>query len=97
MPCLTRSIASVLLVAAVTGATARAQDPKSELQYRVQARFHSLPSYQVRSVSGPEHRPLFTVEVSAEGGVCGVGTGASKQAAEQEAAREALDSWNEVE
>jgi len=77
--------------------SARAQDPKSELQYRVQARFHSLPSYQVRSVEGPEHRPLFTVEVSAEGGVFGVGTGASKQAAEQEAARQALDSWNEVE
>jgi ribonuclease III len=76
--------------------SARAQDPKSVLQHRVQARSHSLPSYQVRSVSGPEHQPLFTVEVSAEGGVFGVGAGASKQAAEQEAARQALDAWHEV-
>ena len=66
-------------------------------QYRVQARFHTLPSYAVRAVEGPEHRPMFTVEVSAEGGVSGVGVGASKQAAEQEAARQALDSWNQAE
>jgi ribonuclease III len=76
--------------------SARAQDPKSELQYRVQARFHSLPSYQVRAVEGPEHQPIFTVEVTADGGVSGVGSGASKQAAEQEAARAALDSWEEA-
>ncbi len=76
--------------------SARAQDPKSELQYRVQARFHSLPIYQVQAVEGPVHRPVFTVEVTTEGGVTGVGTGASKQAAEQEAARQALDSWNEA-
>jgi ribonuclease-3 len=73
------------------------RDSKSELQHRVQARSHSLPIYEVRSMAGPEHRPLFTVEVSAEGGVFGVGTGASKQAAEQEAARQALDSWVEAE
>jgi ribonuclease-3 len=72
------------------------QDPKSELQHRVQSRSHSLPSYQVRSVSGPEHEPLFTVEVSAEGGVFGLGTGPSKQAAEQEAARQALDAWDKA-
>jgi ribonuclease-3 len=71
--------------------SARAKDPKSQLQHLVQARSHALPIYQVRSMSGPEHQPMFTVEVSAEGGVFGVGTGPSKQAAEQEAARQALD------
>ena len=76
--------------------SARAQDPKSELQYRVQARFHSLPSYEVRSMEGPVHQPVFTVEVTADGGVSGMGAGASKQAAEQEAARQALDAWNET-
>jgi ribonuclease-3 len=73
--------------------SARAQDPKSELQYRVQARFHTLPIYRVVAAEGPEHRPTFTVEVTSEGGVSGVGTGMSKQAAEQEAAAEALKSW----
>ena len=73
--------------------SARAQDPKSELQYRVQARFHTLPTYRVVAAEGPEHRPTFTVEVTSEGGVSGVGTGMSKQAAEQEAAAEALKSW----
>ena len=75
--------------------SARAQDPKSELQYRVQARFHSLPTYRVVSSEGPVHRPLFTVEVTAEGGVTGLGSGLSKQAAEQEAARDALEGWSD--
>jgi ribonuclease-3 len=73
--------------------SALAQDPKSELQNRVQGRFHSLPTYRVVSTEGPEHRPVFTIEVTAEGGVSGLGTGPSKQTAEQEAARQALDSW----
>ena len=75
--------------------SARAQDPKSELQYRVQAVSHSLPTYRVVSTEGPEHRPIFTVEVTAEGGVSGTGVGSSKQAAEQEAARKALEAWSE--
>jgi len=78
-------------------ASAPAQDAKSELQNRVQARFHVLPSYRVISSEGPEHRPIFTVEVTAEGGVSGSGSGSSKQAAEQEAARRALDAWPERE
>ena len=73
--------------------SARAQDPKSELQYRVQSLFHALPTYRVVSTEGPEHRPVFTVEVTAEGGVSGTGIGSSKQAAEQEAARQALQEW----
>lgn len=77
--------------------SALAQDPKSELQNRVQARFHSLPTYRVISTEGPEHRPVFTIEVTIEGGVSGLGTGPSKQTAEQEAARQALDSWAALE
>jgi len=75
--------------------SARANDPKSELQHRVQSRFHSLPAYRVVSTEGPVHSPVFTVEVSGEGGISGVGTGPSKQAAEQEAARKALDAWSD--
>ncbi len=69
-------------------------DPKSELQSRVQARFRMLPVYEVVAIEGPEHKPTFTVEVAAEGGICARGIGASKQAAEQEAARRALEAWD---
>lgn len=74
-----------------------ARDPKSELQYRLQARSGALPSYRVTSIEGPEHRPLFTVEVQAGDGINGVGVGTSKQAAEQEAARNALEVWAQLE
>lgn len=68
----------------------RARDPKSELQYRLQARHGVLPTYQVVGVEGPEHRPVFTVEVWAGEDVVATGVGPSKQSAEQEAARQAL-------
>jgi ribonuclease-3 len=74
-----------------------ARDPKSELQYRLQARTGALPLYRVISVEGPEHRPLFTVEVQAGDGIVGTGVGSSKQAAEQEAARNALAVWARLE
>lgn len=70
--------------------SSRAQDPKSELQYRAQTRFGLLPSYEVVSVEGPEHRPVFTVEVWVGEDVSGRGIGPSKQAAEQDAAQGAL-------
>jgi ribonuclease-3 len=69
-------------------------DAKSELQHRVQAQFRSLPVYEVVSVEGPEHRPTFTVAVAAEGGVAAQGVGASKHAAEQDAAQRALEVWD---
>lgn len=74
-----------------------ARDPKSELQYRLQAQSGALPVYRVISVEGPEHRPLFTVEVQVGDVATGLGVGTSKQAAEQEAARSALDAWNRLE
>jgi ribonuclease-3 len=70
--------------------SSRAQDPKSELQYRAQTLFGMLPSYEVVSVEGPEHRPVFTVEVRVGEDVAGRGIGPSKQAAEQDAAQGAL-------
>jgi len=74
----------------------RARDPKSELQYRVQAQLGVLPRYHVLAVEGPEHRPVFTVEVQAGPDISATGIGPSKQAAEQEAARQALQAWDEL-
>jgi ribonuclease-3 len=72
----------------------RSRDPKSELQYRSQALWGLLPTYQVLSREGPEHRPLFKVEVQVGDSLAARGEGPSKQSAEQDAARRALDSWD---
>jgi ribonuclease-3 len=65
-------------------------DPKSRLQEVVQARWQRAPSYRTVHEEGPEHRKVFTVEVSVHGQLLGSGTGLSKQEAERAAARKAL-------
>jgi ribonuclease III len=64
-------------------------DPKTRLQEVAQALGLGLPSYRVVDRSGPPHQPTFTAQVSA-GRVTSLGSGSSKQAAEQEAAAGAL-------
>jgi ribonuclease III len=71
--------------------SSRAPDAKSELQRQAQTRFGELPAYRVVAVEGPEHRPSFRVEVRVGEQIAREGSGTSKQAAEQAAAREALD------
>lgn len=66
-------------------------DPKSRLQEVVQSRWQRAPTYKTVQEQGPEHRKLFTVEVQVQGSTLGSGTGHSKQEAEREAARNALD------
>ena len=73
------------------GQTVVGQDYKSALQERVQALGHSLPEYRVAAESGPDHRKVFTVEVVVVGETLGSATGKAKKAAEQEAARQALE------
>ena len=74
----------------VHGEPAEAIDPKSALQERLQARGAALPVYRLLDASGPDHQRRFRVEVSDTACVLGTGAGSSKQAAEQEAARQAL-------
>jgi ribonuclease III len=69
----------------------RPRDAKSELQYQSQSRWGVLPVYRVLQMEGPEHRPVFTVEVETQDGTKATGVGPSRQAAEQEAARRILD------
>jgi ribonuclease III len=65
-------------------------DPKSRLQEVVQSRWQRAPIYRTVYEEGPEHRKVFTMEVSINGQSLGRGTGLSKQEAERAAAREAL-------
>jgi ribonuclease-3 len=66
-------------------------DHKTELQ-EVLARLGRAVTYTVLDVAGPPHDRTFTCAAMIDGEQAGVGTGASKKAAEQEAAREALAS-----
>ncbi len=68
----------------------RPRDAKSELQYRAQQKWGTLPAYRVIGTEGPEHRPVFTVEVQTDDGATATGVGPSRQAAEQDAAQHAL-------
>ncbi len=71
-------------------ADADALDPKGMLQRLVQPQ--SLrPDYRVLAEEGPEHDRRFTVEVRVGDERLGEGTGTSKQQAEKEAARAALE------
>jgi ribonuclease-3 len=66
------------------------RDPKSELQERVQARGGVAPKYRLVSSTGPDHARDFVVEVEVLGKMLASGTGKSKKAAEQAAAKIAL-------
>jgi len=67
------------------------RDYKSLFQEEAQRRFQSTPLYRTIDERGPDHNKVFTVEVLIEEKLCGRGEGTTKQAAEQEAARQALE------
>lgn len=68
-----------------------ARDAKTRLQEVLQARGDGTPKYRTIATRGPAHALEFSVEVTLGDRVLGSGSGASKRAAEQEAARRALE------
>jgi ribonuclease-3 len=66
-------------------------DHKTELQEALARRGRQV-SYSVVEVEGPPHDRHFTCAATIDGEQVGLGTGRSKKAAEQEAARQALES-----
>jgi len=72
-----------------------AKDPKTELQERASVEGGSAPSYSVIEQTGPDHRPLFVVEVSVDNVGSAKGTGKSKKIAERFAAQHLLETWLE--
>ncbi len=71
--------------------TEREVDAKSQFQEWAQAALGQTPRYATLSVSGPDHNRVYMVEVLVGSEAFGTGTGPSKQAATQSAARAALD------
>lgn len=73
----------------VDEAEARIHNPKSALQERTQALGLGLPVYHEVGRSGPDHQPVFTIEVRLENGLSARAEAPGKRAAEA-AAAEAL-------
>lgn len=67
------------------------KDYKTRLQEESQGRFRAVPRYHIVKERGPDHRKLFEVHLFIRDELWGVGRGPSKKAAEQAAARQALD------
>jgi ribonuclease-3 len=69
----------------------QASDYKSKLQELIQAERQERPVYRLVEAVGPDHDKTFVVEVVVGGEALGRGSGKSKQAAEKDAAKQALE------
>lgn len=67
------------------------KDDKTVLQEWAQARSLPLPSYKELSRSGPDHSPVFEIEVAIDGHGTAAATGTSKRDAQQVAAKLLLE------
>ena len=65
-------------------------DSKTRLQEYSLKKFKSLPVYKSLKQSGPQHRPIFKVNVNIENSKIFSATGKSKKIAEQNAAEKLL-------
>lgn len=67
------------------------KDAKSRFQEEVLARWHVTPRYRTVAAEGADHQRRYEAAVLVAGETVGLGTGATKQQAQQAAARAALD------
>lgn len=74
----------------ITSVDGDARDPKTALQEWVQARGESPPVYTEIDRSGPDHQPVFVVEVRLSDGTAERASGGTKRQAEQQAAQTLL-------
>lgn len=70
-------------------------DPKSRFQELVQDKEGITPHYEVESEEGPDHNKIFTVGAYVGTVQWGTGLGTSKQAAQQNAAENAVKNYTE--
>ena len=86
-----KSVLLPLVVPILRQAAADAgQDYKSRLQEILQANRKELPVYRVTGTRGPDHDPVYLVEVLIGDRVYGTGEGRTKKTAEQNAAQATL-------
>lgn len=72
------------------------RDPKSHLQEVSQRLDGQTPQYRVIKEIGPDHDKIFTLGVYVKDKLMGVGSGPSKQVAQQEAAQAALEKYSKL-
>lgn len=70
-----------------------AKDPKTRLQELAMGAGYPLPLYEVIERSGPDHNPVFIVQVSLDTIGSAQGSGKSKRDAERLAATHLLEAW----
>lgn len=70
------------------------KDAKSKFQEKAQERVSVTPNYKVLKEAGPDHDKIFEVGVFLEKEIVASGKGSSKQEAEEEAAKKALEIKN---
>ncbi|MFC4557084.1 ribonuclease III [Virgibacillus kekensis] len=78
-----------------TGAFSHAMDYKSQLQELVQQHRNQSIEYVIVEEKGPSHNKEFVAQVLIKGEVAGVGVGRTKKEAEQRAAKNGLDTFND--
>lgn len=83
-----------LIAAIPTSQITRDENYKSSLLEFAQAHGLGIPRYVTLDESGPDHSPVFTVEVRVNGIPVGIGEGSSKKRAEQLAAKQALEHFS---
>lgn len=74
----------------VAGRALPKENPKSLLQEMAQADLHQTPRYELVSIGGPAHVPVFTCDCLVGDRNVGRGTGSSKKEAEAAAAAQGL-------
>jgi len=72
------------------------RDPKSHLQEVSQRIDNLTPHYRVIEEVGPDHDKIFTLGVYVGDKLMGTGAGHSKQIAQQEAAKSALEAYEKI-
>jgi ribonuclease III len=75
----------------IAGVDQDARDAKTSLQEWAQARGMTPPAYAETARTGPDHQPVFTVQVTLDSGAAAEASAGSKRLAEQAAARALLE------
>tara|TARA_X000001036_G_scaffold89919_2_gene82268 strand:+ start:6806 stop:7477 length:672 start_codon:yes stop_codon:yes gene_type:complete len=70
------------------------QHPKTRLQEWAQGQSLSLPIYKIVNQSGPDHAPIFDVELKVQGYDPLIAQGRSRQIAEKQAAQDFWEKYN---
>lgn len=72
------------------------KDPRTRLQEWAQKKGYPLPQYRVCEQTGPDHAPLFTIEVTVQNHPSQQGTGPTKQKAGHAAAKALLEKLSQT-